>query len=47
LKAQNPKSGIRDQAELESLAAAEGLARIATHAMPANNTILVWEKSRD
>jgi cyclopropane fatty-acyl-phospholipid synthase-like methyltransferase len=47
LKSQHPKSGIRDQAELDSLAVEAGLVRIATHAMPANNTILVWEKSRD
>ncbi len=44
LKEQNPKSGIRDQAELDALAAAAGMSRVATHNMPANNTILVWEK---
>ncbi|HEC19519.1 MAG TPA: DUF938 domain-containing protein [Gammaproteobacteria bacterium] len=44
LKEQNPKSGIRDQAELDKLAEAAGMSRIATHEMPANNTILVWEK---
>ena len=46
LKAQHPKSGIRDQAELDALAEAAGMVRRATHAMPANNTILVWEKMR-
>lgn len=44
LKQQNPKSGIRDQAELDLLAKEAGLSRIATHVMPANNNILVWEK---
>ena len=44
LKAQNPKSGIRDQGELEKLAIEAGLSRIATHVMPANNNILVWKK---
>jgi len=46
LKSQHPKSGIRDQAELDLLATNAGLVRRATHAMPANNTILVWEKTR-
>jgi len=44
LKSQNPESGIRDQGELDKLAEKAGLSRIATHAMPANNNILVWEK---
>ncbi|MCF6338809.1 MAG: class I SAM-dependent methyltransferase [Gammaproteobacteria bacterium] len=44
LKSQNPKSGIRDQGELDKLAEKAGLSRIATHVMPANNNILVWEK---
>jgi len=46
LKSQHPKSGIRDQAELDLLATNAELVRRATHAMPANNTILVWEKTR-
>jgi len=45
LTLQNPKSGIRDQAELDKLAENVGLSRIATHVMPANNNILVWEKT--
>jgi len=45
LKQQNPKSGIRDQAALDALAQAAGMSRIATHTMPANNNILVWEKT--
>jgi cyclopropane fatty-acyl-phospholipid synthase-like methyltransferase len=45
LKSQNPKSGIRDQTELDALAEAAGLSRVATHTMPANNNILVWENT--
>ena len=45
LKSQNPKSGIRDQDELDKLAENAGLSRIATHVMPANNNILAWEKT--
>ncbi len=45
LKSKNPKSGIRDQNELNRLAKKAGLARIATYEMPANNNILVWEKT--
>ncbi|MBN4079397.1 DUF938 domain-containing protein [Beggiatoa alba] len=44
LKSQNPKSGIRDQAELDALAHDARLVRAATYTMPANNNILVWEK---
>jgi cyclopropane fatty-acyl-phospholipid synthase-like methyltransferase len=44
LKSRDPKSGIRDQAELDALASQAGLARVADHPMPANNNILVWEK---
>jgi cyclopropane fatty-acyl-phospholipid synthase-like methyltransferase len=46
LKSQHPKSGIRDQAELDALATNAGLVRRASYAMPANNFILVWEKTR-
>jgi len=45
LKSQNPRSGIRDQAELDELAKKAGLTRIATYEMPANNNVLVWEKT--
>ena len=45
LKSQNPRSGIRDQAELDELAKKAGLTRIATYEMPVNNNILVWEKT--
>jgi cyclopropane fatty-acyl-phospholipid synthase-like methyltransferase len=47
LKSRDPKSGIRDKAELDTLAEAAGLSRVATHTMPANNFILVWKKIRD
>lgn len=47
LKSQNPKSGIRDQAELDDLAGKAQLTRAANHVMPANNNILVWEKTVD
>lgn len=45
LKEQNPKSGIRDQSELDALAKEAGMSRMATHVMPANNNILVWAKT--
>jgi cyclopropane fatty-acyl-phospholipid synthase-like methyltransferase len=44
LKSRDPKSGIRDQAELDALASQAGLKRAADHPMPANNNILVWVK---
>jgi cyclopropane fatty-acyl-phospholipid synthase-like methyltransferase len=44
LKGRDPNSGIRDQGELDRLAAHAGLRRAADYAMPANNNILVWEK---
>lgn len=44
LKSQNPKSGIKDQAELDTLAEQAGLERVSNHTMPSNNTILVWRK---
>lgn len=45
LKSRDPKSGIRDQAELDQLAEKAGLTRAADHRMPANNNILVWVKT--
>lgn len=47
LKSQNLKSGIRDKEELDALAKQAGLKRVADHAMPANNNILVWLKTDD
>ncbi len=46
LRAQDPAMGVRDQRWLESLAAAQGLQRIAEHTMPVNNVTLVWERAR-
>ncbi|MDX1480114.1 MAG: DUF938 domain-containing protein [Woeseiaceae bacterium] len=45
LKAQDPAMGIRDLESLDDLAAREGLVRRSRYAMPANNQLLVWEKS--
>ena len=42
LKARNPEWGLRRAEDLDSLAAAHGLARTARHAMPANNLTLVF-----
>lgn len=47
LKQRDPLSGIRDMAELDRLAAAAGLKRIAQHSMPANNFMLVWQAIAD
>ncbi|HEX22711.1 MAG TPA: DUF938 domain-containing protein [Chromatiales bacterium] len=44
LKQRDPKSGIRDRAELDGLARKQGLQRVADHEMPANNRILVWRR---
>lgn len=47
LKSRDPKSGIRDKAELDALAKQAGLNRVADYPMPANNNILVWAKTGD
>jgi len=44
LKQRDPKSGVRDRDELDELARRQGLRRVADHAMPANNRILVWRR---
>ncbi|VAW95181.1 hypothetical protein MNBD_GAMMA20-662 [hydrothermal vent metagenome] len=44
LKQRDPKSGIRDRAELDELAQGQGLQPVADHEMPANNRILVWQR---
>ena len=44
LKAQAPQMGIRDFEAINALAAAQGLALQADHAMPANNRLLVWRR---
>jgi cyclopropane fatty-acyl-phospholipid synthase-like methyltransferase len=45
LKAQNPLSGIRDFESICQLAACIGLNLLNDHAMPANNRLLVFQKS--
>lgn len=45
LRAQDPAMGVRDQRQLEQLAATHGLHLIADHSMPVNNQTLVWERS--
>lgn len=42
LRAQDPKMGLRDVAEVDALAREAGLALVANLAMPANNRCLVW-----
>jgi ubiquinone/menaquinone biosynthesis C-methylase UbiE len=45
LKGRDPESGIRNFQDLEQLAADNGLSLCSDHEMPANNRILVWQKS--
>jgi SAM-dependent methyltransferase len=45
LRERDPASGIRDLEAVDALAAAQGLALRAVHAMPANNQLLVWGQS--
>lgn len=44
LRQRDARSGIRDRAALERLAAAAGMALEDDHAMPANNRTLVWRR---
>jgi cyclopropane fatty-acyl-phospholipid synthase-like methyltransferase len=44
LKERDPRSGIRDFADLDRLAAAQGLDLAQDVPMPSNNRILVWRK---
>ena len=44
LKARDPRSGIRDAADVDGLAQAHGFALIDDVAMPANNRMLVWRR---
>ena len=44
LKQRGAHMGIRDLAEVDALAAAAGLARIANHEMPANNRCVIWQR---
>lgn len=45
LKARDSAMGIRDYVDLEELARAVGLVFVEKHQMPANNHLLVWQKS--
>jgi len=45
LRENNPEWGVRDIADLETLAAANGLRLAGTFEMPANNMILVFDRS--
>ena len=45
LKRRDPVSGVRDFEAVEALAAAEDLALIADHPMPANNQCLGWRRA--
>jgi len=44
LRARDPEMGIRDTADLNHLARANGLVLESDHPLPANNRILVWRK---
>jgi cyclopropane fatty-acyl-phospholipid synthase-like methyltransferase len=46
LKNRDPASGIRDVAELNSLAEKAGLSLVEDYEMPVNNRILVWRTRR-
>jgi hypothetical protein len=46
LRQNNPEWGVRDIAEVEALAARNGLALSETVEMPANNMILVFDRAR-
>ncbi len=45
LRKRDPASGLRDFEALDELARAQGLARTADYAMPANNQLLVWRRN--
>jgi hypothetical protein len=44
LKARDPRSGIKDFADLDALARTAALTLVADHRMPANNRTLVWRR---
>lgn len=46
LQARDPASGLRDVQAVADAAAVHGLNLLAQHAMPANNLLLVWQKSQ-
>lgn len=45
LRAGNPESGIRDFEALDALAKDQGLALVEDMAMPANNRLIVWQRT--
>ena len=45
LQARDPESGIRNFEDVNSLASEQGFTLMADHAMPANNQLLIWQKS--
>ena len=45
LRARDPASGIRNFEDVNSLAREQGFTLQADHAMPANNQLLIWQKS--
>ncbi|HEY5805492.1 MAG TPA: DUF938 domain-containing protein [Lysobacter sp.] len=47
LKARDPRSGIRDAADVDALARGIGLRLVEDVAMPANNRCLVWRRDAD
>ncbi len=44
LRERNPEWGVRDVDAMTDVARAEGLELVRTHAMPANNLFLVWQR---
>ena len=47
LKAQNQQQGIREFNDLNALAASQGMVLREDNPMPANNRLLVWQKSNN
>jgi cyclopropane fatty-acyl-phospholipid synthase-like methyltransferase len=45
LRARDPESGIRNFEDVNTLASEQGLSLSADHVMPANNQLLIWQKS--
>lgn len=45
LKQRDPRMGVRDIVALKELAESNSLTFVIQHAMPANNRLLVWQKS--
>jgi hypothetical protein len=46
LRERNPEWGVRDVTAVEGVAREHGFVLAATHSMPANNLLLVWERER-